>query len=172
MNDKTATNASAVPNADSMSSRLLGAAGRTVLTATAHFFVFSAVLFVMCGPVHALDDMFIERGGKYPVITVLIVNQGRWLKYYGWLLLYFPAVVLNAAFLFILNMLPEKWRWIPRCYSSLVFLAALFYVCLAFSAMTFPLQSEEGGQNQNPETKILTPSDIERQPDEAEGRGN
>lgn len=172
MNDRTSTNESAVSKTDSILSRLLGAAGRTVLTATAHFFAFSAVLFVMCGPVHILDEMYIERGGKYPVITVLIVNQGRWLANYGWLLLYFPAVVLNAAFLFVLNMLCERWRWIPRCNSSLVLLAALLYVCLAFSAMTFPLQLGIGGQNQNPESEILTPSVIERQSGNAEGREN
>lgn len=122
------------------SNRLLGAVGRTMLTATAHFLAFSTVLFVMCGPVMVFDQMYVDQGGKYPVLTVLIVHHARWLSYYGWFLLYLPAVLLNAMILFALNMLPAKWRWIPRCYSSLVLLAALFYVSIAFAAMSVPQQ--------------------------------
>ena len=120
------------------SNRLLAAAGRAALTAIAHFLALSTVLFVMCGPVLVFDQMYVDQGGKYPVLTVLIVNHAHWMSNYGWFLLYLPAVLLNAMVLVVLNMLPAKWRWIPRCYSTLVLLAALFYVSIAFAAMSVP----------------------------------
>ena len=120
------------------SNRILVAVGRTMLTGSAHFLAFTLVLLVLCGPVLVFADMYVEKGSKIPVLTVLIVHHARWMSYYGWFLLYLPAVMLNAMIVFALNMLPAKWRWMPRFYSSLVLLAALLYVSVAFWAMSVP----------------------------------
>jgi len=133
---------SAEEKPEQASNRILAAVGRTILTGSAHFLAFTLVLLVLCGPVLVFADMYVEKGSKIPVLTVLIVHHARWMSYYGWVLLYFPAVVLNAILLFALNMLPANWRWIPRCYSSFVLLAALFYISIAFSAMSVPQQFE------------------------------
>ena len=119
-------------NPDAMSSRLLRALLLTPVRTGIHFLALVAVILIWCHVAQNYVTFFEARELWIPPLTEGVV-RGSMLFNKFWYLAFLAWLFLDTPLLFCLELLPARYRWLPRVwFSGFLFLALAVIMWVAF----------------------------------------